>query len=227
MEDIAPQLLEEIETVFYNKVKNNSSISSFLLKVQKGSANLNDAQLYSKELGQVLGNTFKEVLKEDILPDGRLYWNIAERTMHPMLNNNYELVTNASVEVQKIIDIKNGIGLNPIKPKRPNERIKGVLDNVTVEGITFSEVQKRMYDPVVTVTESFFDEFIKENADFRYKAGLHPQIIRGFKDDKSCEWCKALAGIYNYEDVKDTGNDVFKRHENCHCQITYKTNKIK
>lgn len=227
MNDIAPKLLEEIETTFNRKVKKNSFISSFLLKVQKGTVNFSDMQLYSKELGQILGNTFKEVLREDALPDGKLYWNIAERTMLPMLNNNYELVTNASVEVQKIIDIKDGIGLKPIKPPRNDDRIKGILDGATVDGLEFSEVQKRITEPVVNVTESFFDDFIKANALFRYMAGLHPQIIRKLKGKKPCKWCKSLAGAYNYEDVSDKGNDVFRRHENCHCQVIYKTYKTR
>ena len=151
MEDIAPQLLKEIEDVFKTKVKKDSYISKFLLKVQKGNVNFEDMQLYSKKLGELLGNTFVDVLKEDVLPDGKLYWNIAERTILPMLNNNYDLVTKASVEVQKIIDVKDGIGLKAIVPKRPDERIKGILDNVTVEGIAFAEAQKRMKENTVNI----------------------------------------------------------------------------
>ena len=89
MEDVAPQLLEEIQKTFNQKVKKNKRITSFLSKVKEGTVNFNDMQLYSKELGQVLGDTFIEVLKEDVLPDGTIYWNIAERTMLPMLNNNF------------------------------------------------------------------------------------------------------------------------------------------
>lgn len=224
MEDITPKLIDELEKVFNQKIRNSGYISGFLQKVKKGTATLTDTQLYSKELGQILGNTFKEVLREDTLPDGRLYWNIAERTMLPMLNNNYDLVTNASVEVQKIIDIKDGIGIKPIKPDRPDDRIKGILDNVTVDNIEFEEVKRRMTEPVVNITEHFFDAFILVNADLRYRAGLHPKIIRRVKG-KACKWCKNLAGVYDYEEVKDKGNDVFRRHENCHCQVTYESGK--
>ena len=225
MEDIAPQLLKEIEDVFKTKVKKDSYISKFLLKVQKGNVNFEDMQLYSKKLGELLGNTFVDVLKEDVLPDGKLYWNIAERTILPMLNNNYDLVTKASVEVQKIIDVKDGIGLKAIVPKRPDERIKGILDNVTVDGIAFSETQKRMKENTVNITEHFFDEFIKKNSEFRYKAGMNPQIIRVLLGKNPCNFCKSLAGTYDYEKVKNTGNKVFIRHNECHCQVIYKNNK--
>lgn len=226
MEDITPQLLKEIEYVFKTKVKKDRYISKFLSKVQKGNVNFEDMQLYSKKLGEILGNTFVDVLKEDVLPDGKLYWNIAERTMLPMLNNNYDLVTKASIDVQKIIDAKEGIGLKPIIPKRPDERIKGILDYATVEGIAFEETQNRMKEPVTNITESFFDDFIKQNADFRHKVGLKPKIIRIIKGNKPCKWCKSLAGVYDYAQVSDNGNDVFRRHENCHCQVTYVTNRV-
>lgn len=223
MEDIAPKLIEEIEKTFNRKVKKDIFISSFLKKVKQGEVDFIDTQTYSRKLGVILGDTFKEVLREDVLPDGRLYWNIAERTMLPMLNNNYELVNAASIEVQKILDVKEGIGLKPIKSKRPDERIKGVLDNVTVEGLAFAEVQKRMTEPVENITQSFFDDFVKENADFRHKVGLKPKIIRILKGSKTCKWCKQLAGEYDYEEIKKSGNDVFRRHENCKCQVVYAT----
>lgn len=224
MEDIAPKLLEEIKTEFNNKVKRSKKVSSFLLKVKNGKADFTDAQLYSKELGEILGNTFKEVLKAEALPDGRLYWNIAEKTIKPMLHNNYELVMSASEEVQKIIDIIDGIGLKPVRPKLNNDRVKGLLDNATNADLYTDEAQKRITEPTINITESFFDDFIKTNAQVRYLAGLNPQIIRT-AESKACKWCKAQAGVYDYEDVSDTGSDVFRRHENCHCQVIYKNGK--
>lgn len=225
MEDIAPTLLDEIEKTFKKKVENDTYIKAYLKKLQNGAVDFTDTQLYSKQLGVLLGNTFKEVLKEDVLPDGRLYWNIAERVMTPMLKNNHELVNTASIATQKILDLKDGIGLKPLKPKLRNDRIKSILDNVTVEGLAFEEVQKRMTIPIINLTESFFDDFILLNADFRYKAGLKPQIIRTLKG-KACDWCKSLAGVYDYGEI-GINSDVFKRHQNCHCQVIYKTIKYK
>ncbi|MCD8021238.1 MAG: hypothetical protein LUF92_17185, partial [Clostridiales bacterium] len=61
---------------------------------------------------------------------------------------------------------------------------------------------------------------MKENADFHYQSGLHPKIIRR-ANSGACKWCLALAGTYNYEDVKNTGNDVFRKHNNCKCSVVY------
>lgn len=227
MEDIAPQLLKEIEDVFQSKVKNNKFISFFLKRMQNGQANVYDVNGFASNLGNILGETFVEVLNQDMLPDGKLYWNIAERTMIPMIEQNYELINEAGAGVQKIEDMKKGIGLKTIKAPKPTERIKGLIDNVTVDGLPFEEVQRRMKEPVVNISESFYDDFVKENARFRYKAGLQTQIIRVLKGKKPCKWCKSLAGVYDYSQVSDTGNDVFRRHENCHCQVVYVNHKHK
>lgn len=64
------------------------------------------------------------------------------------------------------------------------------------------------------------DDLIKTNADFHYKAGLSPKIIRK-SNGSCCDWCSNLVGVYDYEDVKDTGNAVFRRHRHCDCTVIY------
>lgn len=55
---------------------------------------------------------------------------------------------------------------------------------------------------------------------FQYKAGLSPKIIRT-TTGKCCKWCDNLEGMYEYEKVLDTGNDVFRRHEHCRCMVEH------
>ena len=38
----------------------------------------------------------------------------------------------------------------------------------------------------------------------------------------ACAWCRNLAGAYGYEDVPA---DVYRRHDNCRCTVTYKSGK--
>ena len=52
-----------------------------------------------------------------MLPDGRMYYNIAKSVVEPLLKGNYELVTDICGEVQKQINQNVGIGINAIKPK--------------------------------------------------------------------------------------------------------------
>ncbi len=57
-------------------------------------------------------------------------------------------------------------------------------------------------------------------ADARWRAGMAPKIVRRAAGN-CCDWCSALAGTYDYGDVYFTGNDVFRRHENCRCTVEY------
>ncbi|SFB94913.1 hypothetical protein SAMN02910406_00885 [Ruminococcus albus] len=63
---------------------------------------------------------------------------------------------------------------------------------------------------------------MKANAELRNKAGLKCYIERE-TDGKCCEWCTKMAGRYAYPD--DTPKDVFRRHDNCGCSVTYKNGR--
>lgn len=47
------------------------------------------------------------------------------------------------------------------------------------------------------------------------------KIIRSTTGSKTCDWCRRLAGTYDYADVRKTGHDVWKRHAYCDCRIEY------
>lgn len=49
------------------------------------------------------------------------------------------------------------------------------------------------------------------------KAGLQPRIIRK-ATGTCCEWCKNLAGTYDYPVENE---DVYRRHERCRCTVDY------
>ena len=47
---------------------------------------------YAELLGEVLSESFKDVLTPDALPDGKMYYNIANRTVKPLLRENFNNV---------------------------------------------------------------------------------------------------------------------------------------
>lgn len=60
------------------------------------------------------------------------------------------------------------------------------------------------------------------NAKFRHNAGLSCYIER--KDGHNCcKWCAGLAGKYKYPD--EVPKDVYRRHDNCTCDVTYVSEK--
>lgn len=70
----------------------------------------------------------------------------------------------------------------------------------------------------MTFTQSIVDDSIQKNIEFQSKAGLRPRITRTLVG-KGCEWCRNLAGTYQYPD--DVPEEVYHRHERCRCIVNY------
>jgi hypothetical protein len=91
-----------------------------------------------------------------------------------------------------------------------------------VDGISLADALIWIREPIVNNSEAFYDDFIKENAKFRSKAGMKTTLTR-IAEAKCCEWCAALAGTYEYGNAPD---DIYRRHEFCRCTVTYQSKKI-
>ncbi len=219
MEDIAPKLLKNVEKEFTKRFKKSNVVSILYQQIKSGSASYKDANDFAIELGELLSETFQSVLSSDVLPDGKMYYNIAKRVLSGPLENNHNLVSEVCANVQTQINKKAGIGIKAIKPKVNKDRINGIIDIVSGKD-NFDKIAYMLNEPVVNFTQSVVDESVKVNADFQYKAGLNPKIKRT-STSQCCEWCGKLAGTYDYEKIKDQGNDVFRRHKECRCLVEY------
>ena len=219
MEDIAPKLLKKIQYDFKNKFDNSKIIRELYRKVEQGNATYKEANEFAIEVGELLSGSFKKNLSSSVLPDGRMYYNIADRIIRDTLGNNYELVADISAKIQEILNKKAGIGIKAIKPKINEDKVRGIVDIVSGKE-KYDDIAYMLGEPVVNFSQSVVNDAVRENADFQYKAGLSPKIIRT-STGKCCEWCDKLAGIYDYEAVSDTGNNVFRRHKYCRCLVEY------
>ena len=66
------------------------------------------------------------------------------------------------------------------------------------------------------------NHYVQKNVKLRSDAGLDCYIIRN-DHGGCCEWCAKLAGKYHYPD--DVPKDVYRRHDNCGCTVTYLNGK--
>lgn len=81
---------------------------------------------------------------------------------------------------------------------------------------------ERLLDSAVrNLANAFYDDFVEINTKFRARAGLKQIVIRR-ELWKCCDWCAALAGTYEYGSEP---KDVWRRHLNCRCMVTTKTEK--
>lgn len=216
MEDIAPGLLLRIQASFRKNMNDDPTIQALLKKIEEGAATYRDAEQYALQIGEALSQAFVENIGAGTLPDGRMYYNIADRVLRPLLEEDHEVVSAAARMVQESLNRKAGIGLKA-RPVAVNEdRIQGIVDKVS-NAEAFEDVTWVLDEPVKNFSMNIVDETIRENVSFQGRAGLRPKVIRR-AERKCCEWCSALEGEYDYPDVP---NDVYRRHDNCRCTVEY------
>lgn len=216
MTDVVPELMADIETAFNTYCMTDRKLATVSKRIRDGTASQVDGHAYAERIGKNASKALQNVLTEGRLPDGRLYYNIANRTVVPQLETNQKLINEAASSIQKGIDAKQKIQMGSVNPEFPKSRIKGLIDKMTAEGIELEEALEWLGEPIVNNSEAFMDDFVRENADFRYKSGLTPTISR-IAEPKCCEWCADLEGTWKYGDAPD---DIYRRHEFCRCAVT-------
>ena len=219
--DIVPQLNERIGISYTKYSMRDRELIRISSRIRDGTATLKDGHEYAKRVGEHLSEALLENMTEDALPDGRLYYNIAVRTVLPHLQENYELVNEINAAIQTEIDKAQNIGIKPVKADFPKERIDCLIDKITADDNTLEDARKWLGEPIVNNTEAFHDDFIRKNAEFRESVGLKAVIIRE-ASSKCCDWCAKLEGVYDYASAP---KEVYARHEYCRCDVTYQTER--
>lgn len=219
VKDIVPELFDKIDKTFKLKAKESKIIKDKLKVLKNNKANYKDANEFSVEVGKILADTFQDKIKTGDLPDGKMYYNIAKRLIEPNMVRNHDLVSEYSKEVQSQLNKQANISIQAQKADLNQDRIDKLVDKITKYD-SFDDGKWLLNEPIVNFTLAVVDETIRKNADLHAKAGLSPKIER-YTNGKCCDWCDKLAGIYNYEDVKNTGNEVFRRHRHCDCLVIY------
>lgn len=219
--DVVPVLNEKIQTSFKSNVMKDRRIAQISKRIRDGTATLHDGHDYAERLGENLSKALSTNLTAATLPDGKLYYNIANRTITPALEDNYNLTNEVAENIQKILDTKQKIGLGTVKADFPKERIQGLIDKMTADDITLEDALKWIKEPIINNSEAFFDDYVDANAKFREDVGLKATLTRT-AEPGCCKWCDALAGTYDYGSAPD---DIYRRHEFCRCTVTYQVER--
>lgn len=220
MEDIVPKLFELIKKAYQDGLLSNNAIGEILKKIDKGDATYEDLYEYANELGKLLENSFSKNISDDVLPDGKMYFNIADRIISPMILMNYESIAEQCQKVQTSLNKKAKIGLKGIKPSYNPEKTKGIVNYISAAE-KYSDRENSFIDSLSTYSRKIVDDSVKENAEFHYSSGLSPKIIRKTVG-KCCKWCSSITGVYEYAEIKNS--NIFRRHANCRCQVIYDPN---
>lgn len=212
------ELKDELLKRFRNQFNNDDYAIQLYGKLQQQSASHKDALAFAKRVGEIATNAFKNSTSGKMFPAGDAEKEMIESIIG-LLRVDHQIVTEATSIVQKNINEKANLGLKPVEPKIDLERAEGLAQNVA-EQESYEKATARMHTGLDNFSQHTVDEHLRQNARFHWKTGMNPKIVRK-ADSGACKWCRALAGTYDYEDVKDTGNDVFRRHENCDCTVEF------
>lgn len=213
--DIVPELLEKLENEFVNKYSNNKKINNAVKKIKTGKATHQDSNEFAYECGKILAEVFKGNISPEDLPDGKMYYNIADRVLNDTLGRNYKLISDYSADVQTSLNKSSGLRIKGVKPPKNQDRINGLIEKVQEK--TYEETKWVLQEPIINFSQSIVDDTIKTNVDFHNKLGLRPKIVRKM-NGKCCDWCKEVEGEYEYPNVP---KDVFRRHRFCRCTVEY------
>ena len=216
VEDIVPSLLKKIKSEFEGARLDSEVLEDLLSKLHHSKASYLDANQYAIEIGEILSNVLRASLTNETLPDGKMYYNIAQRVLRDVLGRNHELVSDYTEQVQKNLNSEAKIGLTAQVPELNQDRIDGLVNRLASEE-SFDDVRWLLEEPVVNFTQSIIDDSIQKNAEFHHKSGLQPEIVRK-SAYHCCEWCQEIQGTYKYPRVP---KDIYRRHQRCRCTVDY------
>lgn len=214
--DVLPSILKEVQERFERDFGKSEIVRNAFAALKGKKATYKTANEFAIEIGDILSKVLGTSLSADKLPDGKMYYNIAQRLLTDVLRRNHELVSGYTSDVQKNLNQEAKISLKVQVPELNLDRIAGIVNRFSSEE-NFEDVSWLLGEPIVNFTQSIIDDSIRKNAEFHYQSGLQPEIIR-----KSyfhcCEWCQEVQGNYKYPRVP---KDVFRRHQHCRCIVDY------
>lgn len=221
--DVLPKLLQEVKNEFELAFGESEIIRNAFATLEAKKATYKTANEFAIEIGEILSKALGASISADKLPNGKMYYNIAQRLLTDVLGRNHELVSGYASDVQKNLNQEAKIGMEVQVPELNRDRIAGIVNRFSSEE-NFEDVSWLLGEPIVNFTQSIIDDSIRKNAEFHHKAGLQPEIVRT-SYFHCCEWCQEVEGNYKYPRVP---KNVYRRHQHCRCTVDYdpKSGKI-
>lgn len=129
MNDIGLELQKRIETAFNERLAIDVVIKAIRLKVENSKATQRDITILCKRLGEIASRVLIDNIKPEMMPNDKMYWNIAEKAIKPLMVNIHGIVNKVAAEVVMTERKANGIHIKPIEPVFPEERIESLINN--------------------------------------------------------------------------------------------------
>lgn len=214
-------IAKSVDDSFFAFYQNDKVVSSLLKRIRDGTATYENANRYAVRVGNNLAKAYKATL-----PTQMYVYDESIVLLQPLVKG-YKEINQYARNTQLILNKKYGLNVNPIVPDFNEEKFEGLAR--TIASAEDVETTLSLFDePIINFSQNIVDRYISANAEFDSELGFRPVIIREYEGEHEergkmvdCRWCQGLAGVYDYDDVKSQGSDVYKRHDGCRCVITY------
>lgn len=205
-----PLTYNDIKDEIVSAVNGDYQAVTLLNRLRTEGTGYKDAHAYALRVGNLIGRVLRTYQPEDLAD-----WDL-EDLIPGALGLDHRMVSVACAEAQRNINRNAQIGIRVQEPQFDGDRAFGLVEAVKKRG----EIGPLFYDQITNFSQHIVDNAIRENAEIQSNAGIHAKIVRT-AEAHCCKWCDDHAGVYNYEDVRGTGNPVWGRHDNCRCLIEY------
>ena len=98
--DVLPGILKEVQPRFESEAGTSEVVSRAFAELQAKKATYKTANEFAIEVGEILSKALEASLSADKLPDGKMYYNIAQRLLMDVLGRNYEIISAYTRDVQ-------------------------------------------------------------------------------------------------------------------------------
>lgn len=209
---------DDIKAPFLERIASSKKAQELLGMINAGTGTYATASEYAAVIGDCLAAVLREYAPDADISE----WDI-ENLIPKSLGLDHSIVVEACQTVQEALNADAGLGISYIEPFFDRDRAYGIVTELQ-NNPEFANIADTFYDQLANFSQNVVDESIRTNASALSRAGISSRVIR-VAEHGACPWCRAVAGNYDYQEVKGTGNDVWRRHENCRCTIDYVTER--
>ncbi|MBQ4466094.1 MAG: hypothetical protein II916_09055 [Oscillospiraceae bacterium] len=199
---------------YYRRLSADPKVRGILHRIEIGNANLADTAALSDRASDLLGELFGAAILD--IPE-----DVREAVCEGLLRERYDSMNETLAAVQTALDEAQGIHLTPQKAPFPTERVQQIAHSLLDPNAKPETIRRRANKPVATVAKSFHDDYIRTNARVRNDLGFKCYLDR-VAAPGCCAWCTGIAGRYIYGDHPA---DIFRRHDNCSCTVTFENGR--
>ena len=215
------KLVEQISSSFYNSVRGNSKIQRI---ITDGASTSEEVAWLAKLLGAYLRSAVAQNFTDVELLEGEAMSELAKEILEPLMKYSYTLISKANMNVVAIFNEQNSISITPKLPDFPKARFDQIVSAAGEEGKLRETILRRISVVPETVVTNMRDQNTRAVAKTYSSAGFETYIKRS-DGAGCCNWCSKLVGKFEYPE--NTPKDVFRRHDNCNCIVTYVCGKMR